>query len=314
MTTSSGIDTYAERVARTRRPAIEWPTLTLILFVYVGWGLLTFFHASLPTALLLLLGAPLITLHSSLQHEILHGHPTKWRWVNRLLGTPPLSLWIPYESYRVSHLIHHRDDRLTDPLDDPESYYWMPEDWGRLDSVRQTIVKLQTTLLGRMVLGPPWIVYRYWRCQIRFMLQGDKAIRRIWAAHALHIVPIVLWLVFVAKMNLAAYVLTFVYPGTAILLVRSFAEHRAELGVTERTAIVENSWLLGPLFLFNSLHSAHHTVPGLPWYELPRWYKANRERLIQQNGGLVYNSYFDVACRYLFNAHDQVEHPFVRAP
>jgi fatty acid desaturase len=115
-------------------------------------------------------------------------------------------------------------------------------------------------------------------------------------------------------MDLVSYVLVFVYPGTAILLIRSFAEHRAEFGVTERTAIVENSWILGPLFLFNSLHSAHHTVPGLAWYDLPRWYKENRERLVQQNGGLVYNSYFDVARRYLFTPHDQVEHPFSRAP
>ena len=43
------------------------------------------------------------------------------------IDKPPLALWIPYESYRISHLMHHRDDRLTDPLDDPESYYWMPD-------------------------------------------------------------------------------------------------------------------------------------------------------------------------------------------
>jgi fatty acid desaturase len=115
-------------------------------------------------------------------------------------------------------------------------------------------------------------------------------------------------------MDIAYYLVTIVYPGTAILLIRSFAEHRASFGVTERTAIVENSWLLGPLFLFNNLHSAHHTVPGLPWYELPGWYKANRDHLIRENGGLVYNSYFDVARRYLWKPHDKVEHPFVRAP
>jgi fatty acid desaturase len=301
-------------VVRSRRPAIEWSTLTLIMLVYAGWGLLTYYHASLPTALLLIGGAPLMTLHSSLQHEIMHGHPTKWRWVNRCLATPPLSLWIPYESYRVSHLMHHRDDRLTDPLDDPESYYWMPEDWGRLDSVRRALVTIQTTLAGRVIFGPPWIVYRYWRCQIRAMLNGDRPTRRIWAAHALHLAPVLAWLIFVARLDLAAYVALFVYPGTAILLIRSFAEHRASFGVTERTAIVENAPLFGFLFLYNSLHSAHHTVPGLAWYDLPAWYKANRDRLIRQNGGLVYNGYLDVARRYLFRSHDQVEHPFSRAP
>jgi fatty acid desaturase len=284
--------------------------MALIVAVYAVWCLLTYFHASVPTVLLVVIGGPLMTLHSSLQHEMMHGHPTKWRRVNRLLATPPLGVWIPYESYRISHLMHHRDDRLTDPLDDPESYYWMPEDWGRLDRIRRTLVTMQTTLAGRVILGPPWIIYRYWRCQIRALLTGDRATRRIWTMHALHLVPLVVWLVFVAKMNLILYGLTFVYPGTSILLIRSFAEHRAEAGVTERTAIVENAWILGPLFLFNSLHSAHHSVPGVPWYDLPSWYKANRERLIEQNGGLVYNSYFDVARRYMFRSHDQVEHPF----
>jgi fatty acid desaturase len=314
MTSLEGFDVAHVSPARSRRSAIEWPTLALIGVVYIGWALLTYFHASLPTLLIIVVGGPLMTLHSSLQHEIMHGHPTKWRRVNRWLATPPLSLWIPYESYRVSHLMHHRDDRLTDPLDDPESYYWMPEDWGRLDGVRRALVTIQTTLAGRVVLGPPWIVYRYWRCQIRAILRGDRVICRIWAEHAMHLLPVLAWLIFVAKLDLVAYVAMFVYPGTAILLVRSFAEHRASFGVTERTAIVENAPILGFLFLYNSLHSAHHTVPGLPWYDLPGWYRENRSRLIRQNGGLVYDGYLDVARRYLFKPHDQVEHPFSRAP
>ena len=45
-------------------------------------------------------GGVLITLHSSLQHEIVHGHPTRWLGVNRLLAMLPLSLWLPFERYR----------------------------------------------------------------------------------------------------------------------------------------------------------------------------------------------------------------------
>ena len=36
----------------------------------------------------------------------------------------PLTLWLPYERYRHTHHVHHIDARLTDPLDDPESFYW----------------------------------------------------------------------------------------------------------------------------------------------------------------------------------------------
>ena len=67
--------------------------------------------------------------HMSLQHEIIHGHPTRKRWINNLIGQWPLALWLPFENYRHSHLAHHNDERLTDPLDDPESYYWRQEDW-----------------------------------------------------------------------------------------------------------------------------------------------------------------------------------------
>ena len=50
-------------------------------------------------------------------------------------------------------------------------------------------------------------------------------------------------------------------------MVRSFAEHRAVPEAERRTAIVENASILGPLFLFNNLHAAHHLRHRLPWYQ-----------------------------------------------
>ena len=76
-----------------------------------------------------------------------------------------------------------------------------------------------------------------------------------------------------------------------------------------RTAIVERSWLLGPLFLFNNLHLAHHMRPTLPWYSLPQWYDLNRGALIERNGGLLYVTYFDVLRRYFVRPHHQALHP-----
>ncbi len=76
------------------------------------------------------------------------------------------------------------------------------------------------------------------------------------------------------------YVVAMVVPGNAILLIRSFAEHRALADAQERTAIVENSWVLGPLFLFNNLHSLHHEEPLLPWYRYNARYRLTRDRLI----------------------------------
>jgi hypothetical protein len=52
----------------------------------------------------------------------------------------------------------------------------------------------------------------------------------------------------------------------------------------------------------------------LPWYSIPAWYRQNRERLIRENNGLVYDGYLDVARRYLFRPHDRLLHPLGRAP
>ncbi|MDR3494471.1 MAG: fatty acid desaturase [Ancalomicrobiaceae bacterium] len=314
MTTFPDSAVAVEHAWLRTRPAVEWPTLVLIFAVYAAWLAITFWSSHLPLVVVTIIGAPILTLHSSLQHEILHGHPTRSRAFNRWLGSVPLSLWIPYESYRVSHLIHHRDERLTDPLDDPESYYWMERQWQQLSPVSRVLVKMQMTLAGRMLVGPVWIICRYWTFQAGLILKGDKATCRIWSEHALHLVPVVAWLVFVARMDLITYVLAMVYPGMAILLIRSFAEHRANPSVPGRTAIVEDATILGPLFLYNSLHSAHHEAPSLPWYRIPAWYRANRDRLIEANGGLVYHGYLDVARRYLFRPHDVAKHPLVRAP
>lgn len=295
------------------RAAVEWPTLSLVIGLYAAFAALTFFHAALPFPIVSAAGAVLIALHSSLQHELIHGHPTRWRRLNRALALPPLSLWLPFDSYRVAHLVHHRDERLTDPLDDPESYYWTDEAWGGLHPFGRLAVRVQSTLAGRMLIGPFWTIGRFLIREAASVRAGSGPARRIWAGHLLHLAPLLLWLVFVAKMNLLFYVFAIVYPGTAILLIRSFAEHKAEHDVVHRTAIVEGSFILGPLFLFNNLHAAHHAMPMLPWYRIPAWYRAHRDNLVAANGGLVYRGYLDVFSRYFLKPHDTPAHPHGRA-
>ena len=105
-----------------------------------------------------------------------------------------------------------------------------------------------------------------------------------------------------------------IVPGIAILLIRSFGEHRAKPGARERTAIVEGSWILGPLFLYNNLHLVHHDEPTMPWYEYNKRYRARRDEFLRDNGGLVYRTYFDVARRFLLRPHDTPTHPMGRIP
>ncbi len=291
------------------RRSVEWPSVALCAGVYGGFLALTWWQASLPAPLLAFGLAALLTLQASMQHEFIHGHPTRWRRLNRALAAVPLSLWLPFESYRRTHLVHHRDESLTDPFDDPESYYWSAEAWARLGPFGRGIVRFQTTLAGRLALGPAWIVLRYFVGEARAVAAGARGTRRIWAAHLVSAAALAVWLFGICGLSPGFYLLAVVYPSTSLLLLRSFAEHRAADGVGERTAIVENAPVLGFLFLFNNLHAAHHARPLVPWYALPGLYRADRDRLVEANRGLVYDGYLDVARRFLFVPHDAALHP-----
>ena len=215
------------------------------------------------------LGAALLALQSSMQHEFIHGHPTAWRRLNRALGAVPLTLWLPFESYRRTHLVHHCDERLTDPFDDPETQYWTAEDWTALGPLGRAFIMVHSTLAGRLVFGPAWNIGRYLANEAKALAAGDRATRRIWIGHALSSAVVLAWVVGVCGIDPLFYLCALVYPAASILLLRSFAEHRAEAGIFERTAIVENAPILGFLFLYNNLHAAHHERPLIPWYELP---------------------------------------------
>lgn len=294
--------------------AIEWPTLALAAALIGGFLALTWFHAAMPWWLFTVLGAVLAAWYGSLQHEVIHGHPTRHAAFNAALGFLPIALWLPYPRYRDTHLVHHRDARLTDPIDDPESRYCTPEAWATLGPIARAIVAAQTTLLGRLTLGPAWAIGTFLLAEGRAIRAGDAALARIWLGHAAALVPLLAWVFGVCGVPAWLYLLAFVQCGTSLSLIRSFAEHRAVADVAGRTAIVENSRLLGPLFLFNNLHVAHHAWPHVPWYRLPALYRARRDELVAANGGLVYDGYGDMFRRFLLRGHDRPVHPLGRAP
>jgi len=288
---------------------VERPTIVLAIVIYGLWGLATWFWRELPWWALAPLGAWIIAWQMNLQHEVIHSHPTPWRAVNEAIGLWPLSLWLPYASYRNTHLRHHQDANLTDPFEDPESYYWTAGGWRGLGRMRRVLVVAQSTLIGRILLGPAWIIGRFVSDFVRDAWRGRSDARSVLFWHCVQCVPVLAWVSGVCGMPLWIYVAAFVYPGMSLALVRSFAEHRAAAEPEKRTAIVENARILGPLFLYNNLHVAHHLRGGLPWYQIPTFYRLNRDALIRHNGGLVYDSYFDVAKRYALNPHDRAVHP-----
>jgi len=280
--------------------SVEWPTLLLALVIYGGWLAITAWHALLPWPLLLALGAWLIAWQGSLQHEVIHGHPTRQRWLNDAIGFVPLSLWLPYTIYRRDHVAHHATDLLTDPFDDTESNY-LPRHGG----MAHLCAVLEATLLGRMLFGPPIRLARFWLGELRRLARDPGGVAWDWLPH-LAGVALVLWWLDHVGLPLRTYLLCFVWPGTSLLLIRSFAEHRASADPAARTAIVEDFGPLGLLFLYNNLHVWHHGRPAAPWYALPALHRAAPEAFAQAPR---YAGYGEVFARFAFRAHDALVHP-----
>jgi len=263
------------------------PTWLVGLGVYGGYVLLTLAHRSLPLPLLMVGGGLVLAWHGSLQHETIHGHPGP-RWAQRLLGGPPLSLWLPYSSYRDTHRRHHATRALTDPEADPESALVSRAEWERFGPVRRALVTAERTLVGRLVLGPFTTVASFLRRELRPT--------RTWAAHAVAVSVVLAWVVLVAEMPVWKYLVAFVYPGTSLALLRAFVEHRADAAPERRTVVVETSWFFRLLFLNNNDHAVHHRNPHLPWFRLPE--ARRREALVAADP--VVPGYLSVARRYAF--------------
>ena len=295
--------------ALTTIARVEWQTVSLALVIYGGFFAVTWFWQSLPLLMVIALGGWLIAWHGSLQHEVIHGHPTRDRVINDAIGWPPLSLWLPYGIYREGHLTHHRDEHLTDPIEDPESSYFTQVAWERLGRVGRLLAAWNTTLLGRLTLGPLVMVFNFLAQEATLVLKGHRQRAVLWARHGLGVTAVLAWVLWVCAMPLWLYFFGFVYLGAALSRLRSYAEHRYADHHNERTAIVENSPVFGLLCLYNNLHVLHHQRPALPWYRIPGLYRRHKHALIALNGGLVYNGYWDIARRFLLRPHDEPRHP-----
>jgi fatty acid desaturase len=289
---------------------VEWPTVALCLAVYGGLGSLVWFHAALPWWLILPLGAYLACLHTSLQHEVLHGHPTRHRPINEALIFLTPTMWLPYQRYKETHLAHHNNQHLTDPEKDPESYYLLPEHWSQMGGMRQLLFKANNTLGGRMLVGPAVGIIQFWSSDFVTIAKGKAAIVKAWAAFAFSC-ALVLGYVIWCGMPVWQYIVLIAYPGISLALVRSYCEHQAAEDVNHRTILVECSWFWSLLFLNNNLHVAHHERPAMAWYRLPAYYAAERQALIRQNNGYRM-SYADMFRRYFFTAKEPIAYPDVR--
>ncbi len=294
---------------------IEGQTVCAIVLCYVVWGALTYTIplVSLWIAIPLTFATVLVaTFHSSLQHECTHGHPTRHAAINEALVFLTLGIFIPYRRFRALHLRHHNNAALTDPYDDPESFYLDGTVWDRLPLVVRLVFRFNNTLAGRLTIGPALALLAFWTTEVRHLIAGSRGVRLAWALHAVGLVAVFAWLVWACGWSPLAYMAFVAYPAMGVLMIRTYAEHQAHEVAGHRTVIVERGGLLGFLFLNNHLHFVHHSHPRAPWYDLPRLYRENAERYRVENGGYVFESYAAIARHYLFHAKEPVAHPLWR--
>ncbi len=286
---------------------VEWPTVAVACSIAALFATVLRWHDELPTAVVVAALALLAAWYNSLQHEVIHGHPTPWRRINNAIAAVPVGVVIPFDWYRSSHLAHHRDEHLTVPTLDPESFYVSAAAWESHGRPGRAVLWVLSTLPGRMLVGPPVLT-------IRMIGAAWSALRQRPVDTALRIgrhlsgVAAVLAVVIASGLAVWVYLLGAVWLGWSISLLRSFAEHRFVEGGTQ-SAVVRAGPVMSLLYLNNNLHVSHHARPGVPWYELPAVHSRLDGDAGAAAGAGLYTGYFDVARRFVVRPFCQPVHP-----
>ncbi|HFT0376741.1 TPA: fatty acid desaturase [Enterobacter mori] len=289
----------------------ELPTWLLIIAIYTGWfTTLAYWHTLglLPATVLLIW---FTAWYMSLQHELIHGHPTRFPRLNQLFGTLPLAVWYPYGLYRDSHLAHHHNDRLTVPVDDPESYYFTEQTWARFTPWQKRIIHARNTFLGRLLLAPLLDIVQTLGSAVAAFRQLRLRAMLMWLVHGALLAGLVVWMRHVG-FSPVWFVLAVSYPALALTKVRSFLEHRAADDPLARSVINEAGIFWQVLFLNLNYHSVHHDLPGVPWYGLKALYQQNRAAYQQRNHGFVVKGYGQWLRQFWDKAVDVTVHPGIK--
>ncbi|MGR4001030.1 MAG: fatty acid desaturase [Alphaproteobacteria bacterium] len=259
----------------------ELPTLALLALTHGGIFALVIYNPSpflfVPCAILL------TTLYMSLQHELIHGHPTSSPKFNAMLAMPPYAVFYPYPIFRADHLQHHKSN-LTHPMEDPESFFFTQQQWNAKPKIIRNLLVSHNTLIARLLLAPP-------RTALLLLLRAKRDIlhptspstkkssekfgapKQHWLAHA---ALLTLWFLWLMQNGISPWfwILAIAWPSNSLIQLRSFAEHRAEESPKQRTVTTLSPGLFSLLFLNNNFHITHHKHPSLVWWRIPAKWRA----------------------------------------
>lgn len=259
-----------------------------------------------------LLAMPILAaFHTSLQHETIHGHPTRSDALNELLVSLPLAVVFPYRRYRDLHLRHHNDLNLTDPYEDPESFFWPDADYRLMRPLTRTIFRFNNTFVGRLLVGPALSIVGFARTEIQRLFRREPGVTTAWLLHLASVAAIYVLVTGWFGMPAWVYFLCVVYPAISLTSMRAYAEHQAAENVGARTAVVEAHRAFSLLYLNNNLHIVHHASPLTPWYDLPDLYEERKSQYLAANENTLFHGYKEIAVRFAFRAKQPVNHPYL---
>ena len=153
---------------------------------------------------------------------------------------------------------------------------------------------LTKTVLGRFLLAAPLAIGRLARHEYRRLPQ----VWPMWLAHSAVTVLMLGFIAHYSALSVWHYLLLVTAPALSLASIRSYYEHRPHLQPEQRTVLNEASWPWAWLFLNNNLHLVHHDLPKLPWYLLPRVYRARREQWLARSGGFLVQGYGQLISRH----------------
>lgn len=287
----------------------EWPTWLLVGGIYCSWYLtMANFHQIhwlIATPLLTLI----LTLHSSLCHELIHGHPSRNQTLNNLLGYPSFGLIYPYTIFKETHLKHHDNGNITYPGIDPESFFIGQQDWGTKNNLSKIIAWANMTLAGRWLMGPGISFIGLVKNAVHDIRYAKFNRKLMWVSHYGLIATMLYVAYYIFEIQPMHYAIM-AYFSLSIIQLRSFFEHRPVESIPGRSVIQEAASPMGFLFLNNNYHYTHHQHPGLAWYRLKKEYLANKQKYLEENGNFHYAGYLKWF-KYLFTPIHSPVHPFL---
>lgn len=277
--------------------------------VYGSWLLATINFHQMPILLAFFVGGFIVAWHGSFQHETIHGHPTKSVLINSLLGCFPLGLLNPYFLYRSSHIEHHETNELTNPINDPESFYVTESMWNSSNKFKKQLLKFHNTLSGRLLIGPFLNAYYLVKSEIVLIANRNFKNLKAWLMHLPLVGLLLYWVIGVCHIEIWQYLLCFVYSGLSLTLLRSFNEHRLGANNQERSAIVEAALPFQLLYLNNNYHYVHHNKPGLPWYKVKGYYELHKNDILEANGNFRFKGYSEIFKKFLLKSKGSPVYP-----